>query len=243
MMLAAWTVPAASQVSGPGAADAPRPAASPEPAALDEGPGGGVFRAMAVHYPDEYRTLLATLSDPALGAAEADATRNRLLTQFFARRAPALVKAPVDMLVRINAQQLMLIRRLARTDVGLCAQFARTSVAGRLDPLPALQAQVSALGASIVEAAKQGETNPRAQQPGSMAQGDAFDWYSQMLLEEPSTDFKMTRNGAGDDASGAELECRVGLATFGAIAKLPPEQAANVGASFLAQSLTEAARD
>lgn len=214
------------------------------PVPLHAGPGADIFRAIERHYPDDYRDLRAALSREAPeGSAEADALKSRLLADFYRRRAPSLHKAPVAIMARVNERQLALMRSLARTDVRLCADFATSALAGRLD-LPAVhQIQLSSLGALIVEAAKLGETNPRERQSGSLAEDDAFNWYSQLLRQEPSTDFKVATGAPSEDSSAAELDCRVGLAMLGAIAKLAPEQAANVGASFLAAALSDSGED
>ena len=211
---------------------------------LQSGPGREIFRAIELHFPDDYRALQAAFVGQEAGdPVKADARRTRLLADFYRRKAPSLHKAPVGIMARVNERQLALMRSLARTDVKLCADFATTALAGRVDLPAAQQAQLSSLGALIVEAAKLGETSPRERLSGSLAEDDAFQWYSQLLQQEASTEFKLARGPASEESSAAELECRVGLATFGAIAKLPPEQGANIGASFLAAALSDRGED
>jgi hypothetical protein len=132
--------------------------------------------------------------------------------------------------------QLALIRRLAREDVALCADFAASAFAGRLDLPAAYQADASALGALIVEASRLGETRPRDGDTEALTEGDAFIWYSQLLREEPSTELDIADARPGEESR--ELECRVGLASLNAVSKLPADQAASVGASLLSQILT-----
>ena len=192
---------------------------------------GEMVRAVALHYPDDYRAL-----------AEAAVTdRGRLIADFFKRRAPGLRNAPPELMIRLNAMQLELIRRLARDDVALCAEFATTAFAGRLDLPDAYQRDASALGALIVEGSKLGEA--RGGEGQALAKNDAFNWYSQLLREEPSTEFNVAAGRAGERGDVDELECRVGLASLGALARLPPDQAANVGASLLADILADPGRD
>ena len=225
------------------AAEAPVTAAPPQSAVSADsavGHAGELLPAIELHYPDEYRRLIDALGrDPAGGDAAAENERVRLMADFFQGRAAGLRNAPPDLLVRLNAMQLALIRRLAREDVGLCADFATTAFVGRLDLPDAYQRDASSLGALIIEAAKLGEGRAGEEQGGALAENDAFIWYSQLLREEPSTEFNVAATRAGAEAEGDELECRVGLASLGALARLPPEQAANVGASLLAQILAE----
>lgn len=217
-----------------------QPADAPASVPLQSGPGREIFRAIELHFPDDYRGLQTAFNGREVGGSEeADARMARLLADFYRLKAPSLHRAPIGIMARVNEQQLALMRSLARTDVRLCAEFATSALAGRLDLQASHQAQLSSLGALIVEAAKLGETSPRERLSGSLAEDDAFQWYSKLLQQEPSTDFKVATGAAGEDSSAAELDCRVGLATLGAIAKLPQEQAANVGASFLAAALSD----
>ena len=161
--------------------------------------------------------------------------RARLVAEFYRRHAPGLLNAPPEILLRLNAMQLALIRRLAREDVGLCADFSANALAGRLDLPAAYQADASALGAVIVEASRLGETRPREGETVALTEGDAFIWYSQLLREEPSTELEIADARPGEESS--ELECRVGLASLNAVSKLPADQAASVGGSLLSQIL------
>jgi hypothetical protein len=228
------------------AAEAPD-AASPSESALSAAStfstADELFRAIELHYPDEYRRLIDVPGRDAVGAAAAKGSPTRPMAGFFQRRAAGLRNAPPDLLIRLNAMQLALIRRLAREDVALCADFATTAFAGRLDLPDAYQRDASSLGALIVEASKLGEGRAGDGRTDALAENDAFTWYSQLLREEPSTEFNVAATGGGEDAQGDELECRVGLASLGALARLPPEQAANVGASLLADMLAEPGRD
>lgn len=213
------------------------PADSPPAGAAEtpSGPGGEQLRAIALHYPEEHRRLLEEWDRAAGDEAAAVEARTRLLAAFYGRHAPGLRNAPAEILLRLNAMQLALIRRLAREDVGLCADFAAGAFAGRLDLPAAYQADASALGALIVEAARLGETRPRDGESEALTEGDAFIWYSQLLREEPSTELDIADARPGEESR--ELECRVGLASLNAVSKLPADQAASVGGSLLSQIL------
>lgn len=225
LIAAAWMM-LGMAAEAPDSASTSQSAVSAAPAS---GPAAELFRAIERHYPDDYRRLVAAPGREPVAA-------------FFQRRAAGLRNAPSDLLVRLNAMQLAIIRRLAREDVALCADFATSAFAGRLDLPDAWQRDASALGALIVEASKLGETRARDGGSPMLAEDDAFTWYSQLLREEPSTEFDIAA-GADAEAQSDELECRVGLASLGALARLPPERAANVGASLLADMLAEPGRD
>src|SRR5688572_6719654 len=226
-----------------GAPDTASPSESALSAASTFSPAGELFRAIELHYPDEYRRLIDAPGRDAVDAAAAEGPRIRPMAGFFQRRAAGIRNAPPDLLLRLNAMQLAMIRRLAREDVALCADFATSAFVGRLDLPDAWQREASSLGALIVEASKIGESRPREGRTGTLAEDDAFIWYSQLLREEPSTDFDVAAAGADEQSQGHELECRVGLASLASLARLPPEQAANVGASLLADILAEPGRN
>lgn len=204
--------------------------------------GGEVFRSMQNHYPDEYRALIENLMqadtgrDPAMRAKQ----RNRAVVSFYRRRADGLANAPPELLEKINARQLELIRRLARQDARLCAEFATTALIGRFDLPASYQLQASALGALMIEAAKAGEARPHDPTRKGLGIDDAASWYAQLLQMESSREVQTTIAVNGDDGNGTpEIQCRVGVAVHAAIAKLPPDQAANVAAFFLTQTLAE----
>jgi hypothetical protein len=206
--------------------------------------GAEVFRAIQLHYPDDYRGLTQSLAREAAakkgdGAALA-ALRSHLLAAFFRNRAKGLANAPAPLLNGINARHLLLIRLLAHDDAALCADFATSLFIGRYD-LPAFyQERATSLSVSILEAAKAGEKLPPNPAREGLGGDDAASWYAQLLLVEPSSDIQAAIAADGDGLSGTpEMQCRVGAATFGAIEKLEPESAANVGAFFLAQILSE----
>ena len=207
---------------------------------------GEVFRAIETHYPDEYRVLIdqvwrdsaAHPGDPAARTA----TGRRLLGAFYKRRLQSLAFAPAPLLNAINARQLALIRRLAKADAALCAEFAGSLFIGRFDLPPAYQEEAAALAAAIVEAAKAGESQPPDPKRKGLAEDDAFAWYAQLLEVEPSGEIQAAIAAAdGSQPTGTpEMQCRIGAAIYASIDKLAPDQAADVSAYFLVQTLGEA---
>jgi len=210
--------------------------------------GDAVFRAIALHYPNEYRALADSLDRQAAahpGDADAlNAFRRRALARFYKGRLDDLMNAPASALNAINTRQLALARSLARDDAALCAEYATTGFIGRFDLPAAYQGRASALGALMIEAAKLGAGRPRDPRRRTLNGEDAASWYASLLLVEPSKEVQAAV--AGDDAAKvetAEMQCRVGVATYAAIDRLTPEQAANIAAFFLAQSFADLGAD
>jgi hypothetical protein len=210
--------------------------------------GGEVFRAIEARYPDDYRMLIDQIyrdaaAHPGDRAALA-ASGKRLLGAFYRRRAQGLANAPAPLLNAINARQLALIRRIAREDEKLCADFASSLFIGRFDLPASYQQEASALAAAIVEAAKAGETAPPDPRRKGLADDAASAWYAQLLRDEPSGGIRTAIAADGGEPTGTpEMQCRVGAAIYASIDKLAPEQAADVAAFFLAQTLTDAGAD
>jgi hypothetical protein len=211
-------------------------------------PGAALFDAIERNYPDEYRALIDTMyrqsaahpGDPELSKT----LRTRSIIQFYKRRTGGLANAPAPALNRINARQLALIRALARDDVALCAEFATTAFIGKFDLPASYQPRASALGILMVEAAKLGESQAQDPNRKALAEEDGSRWYESLLRIEPSREVEAAI--AGEDSEGIgtpEMQCRIGLALYAAIEKLAPEQAANVAAYFLAQTLAELAAE
>jgi hypothetical protein len=206
--------------------------------------GAELLRAIELHYPEEHRALSESLDRAAAAhpgdEAEKVRSRSKLLADFFRLRSKGLANAPDALLTSINERQLTLIKLLARDDAKLCAEFATTLFIGRFD-LPAFyQERSNALSIAMIEASKAGEKLPPNPAREGLGGGDAALWYEQLLLVEPSSEIQAAIAMGGAETSGSpEMQCRVGAATYGAIEKLPPESAANVGAFFLAQVLRE----
>jgi hypothetical protein len=205
--------------------------------------GGEVLRAIEAYYPSEYGPLIDQIyrAAAAPGGRSAPAVSGkRLFLAFYKRHMAALAKAPAPLLNAINARALALSRRLAKDDVPLCAEFASSLFIGRFDLPPSYQQEASALAAAIVEAAKAGEGQPANPLRDGLAEEDAFAWYSELLQVEPSGEIQAAIAGAGEPGGTPEMQCRVGAAVYASIEKLTPEQAADVTAYFLVQTLTDA---
>lgn len=204
---------------------------------------GEMLRAIERYYPAEYRVLIdgiyaAGARLPANAPARA-ATRKRMLGAFYKRRVAGLANAPAPLLNEINARQLALIRRLAREDPRLCAEFATTLFIGGSDLPSSYESEASVLLAAIVEAAKAGEAAPPDPRRKGLADEDAGPFYAQLLQIEPSGQIQAALAADAGDAGGTpEMQCRVGTAVIASIDKMLPEQAANVAAYFLTQTLS-----
>ncbi len=228
---------------------APSTSSLPDRAAFEDelrfSPEGEMFRAIERSYPDEYRGLIDAIygdaaSHPQDRAARA-ATKRRLLDAFYRRHAPQLANAPAPLLNDINSRQLALIRRLARDDSKLCAQFATTLFIGGTDLPSSYESEASALLAAIVEAAKAGEGSPPDPRRTSLADEDTGPFYALLLQIEPSGQIQEALAAEGGEAGGTpEMQCRVGAAVYASIDRMLPEQGANVAAYFLTQTLTGA---
>jgi hypothetical protein len=206
---------------------------------------GETLRAIERHYPAEYRALIDAIytdaaAHPQDRAARA-ASEKRLFDAFYRRHAPDLAKAPAALLAAINGRQLALARRLARDDPKLCADFASGLFVGRSDLPATYQSEAAALLAAIVEAAKAGEgqaPDPRRQ---SLGVEDAAPFYEQLLRIEPTGQVQAAIAAESGEGGGTpEMQCRIGAAIYASIDKLQEEQAANVAAYFLTQTLTGA---
>ena len=210
--------------------------------------GGEVLAAIQRFYPDDYRQLQQALDRHAAAHPGDEAgragLRARLLADFFRRRSDGLANAPAPLVNAIVDRHLVLLRLLAGDDSALCAELADNLLIGRFD-LPAFyQDRATALSVAIIEAAKAGEARPRDPARNGLVGDDATRWYEELLRVEPSSDIQaaIAADTAGAGAS-PEMQCRVGAAIFGAVEKLAPEQAANVGAFFLAETLAGRSRD
>ncbi len=211
--------------------------------ALRTASAGPVLRAIETYYPNEYLRLVESLRGQS-GAADQNAQRARLLVEFFKRRGDELGNAPASTLKSINDRQLALIRRLARDDAGLCAEFASTFFIGRPVVPSAYEQQAAELGALLVEAAKQGGAQPRDPVRTTIDEGDAATWYEQLLQVEPENHIQVAKAREIDDSNGlSEMQCRVGVAVYAAIDKLPPDRAANIGSFLLKQTLADLGAD
>ena len=108
----------------------------------------------------------------------------------------------------------------------------------------AYERQAAELGALLVEAAKQGGAQPRDPIRATIDESDAATWYEQLLQVEPENHIQVARSRESDDSSGiSEMQCRVGVAVYAAIDKLPPDRAANIGSFLLKQALADLGTD
>lgn len=205
-------------------------------------PEQDVVRAIEHHYPGELRMLIEALQDEAAAHPGDSDSREKLQTRaiasFYKSKAAQIANAPAAMLNDINRRQLALIRLLAGDDPALCAEFATTAFVGRFD-LPAwYQERASALGVLMIEASKAGEMRPADPERGRLTEGDAALWYEELLRTEPGDSAPGPTEIVGGDTTGTpEMQCRVGVATYAAIDKIAPDQAANVAAFLLSQTL------
>jgi hypothetical protein len=217
-----------------------------QPAAGDALRGGReLMSAVQLNYPADHARIIDSLRRHAAEHPDDSAGREslarRMLLDFFRLRADGLANAPPSLVNEIVARHLLLLRLLAKDDVPLCADLANNFLIGRFD-LPAFyQDRVTSLSVLILEAAREGEKLPRDPARSGLGAEDATRWYEELLRVEPASDIQAAI--AADSAATSnspEMQCRVGAAIFGAMENLPPENAANVGAFFLAQALAEA---
>lgn len=205
--------------------------------------GGEIFRAMELHYPMEYRALMDELyrkaEVPSGNVADLTSLSYRLTREFYGRRVADLVNAPAAVLNAINTRQLALIRGLARDNVAHCAEYATTGFSAKTQLSAADQAQVSSLAVRIIEASKLGVGRPPGPGRQALADVDARAWYERVLEVEPSKEVQAALLQEDTTGLAAEMQCRIGVAVYAAIDKLPSEQAANLTAYFLAQSYAE----
>jgi hypothetical protein len=203
---------------------------------------GGMFRAIELHYPAEYRGLIDAIyagiaTNPQDQSARAS-TSKRLLDAFFKRRVRDLGNAPSPLLYAINTRQLALARRLARDDPTSCAEFTANLFVGRSDLPPAYAAEAASLLGAIVEAAKAGESAPPDPRRQSFADEDSGPFYDQLLQAGPPGQMHAALAAkAGEPGGTPEMQCRVGVAIYASIEKLPIEHAGNAAAFFLTQAL------
>ncbi|MBA3678268.1 MAG: hypothetical protein H0W74_12845 [Sphingosinicella sp.] len=205
-------------------------------------PTGPLFAALKQLYPREYGTLLdemgaltlARLGDPAkLRAIGPDA-----MAKVFQRKTPDVINAPPLMLAKINQGQLDLIRALKAGHPRECAQFVMTGFDAQTVLPPTLHAKAVGVSVATLEAAKAGRELPRDPSRGSLNEQARRAWLAKMKEVAPSARIgQIIMDDAAQQSATAEEKCQVGEAIYTAIEKLPPEQAANIGAFMLAQSL------
>lgn len=206
--------------------------------------GRELMNAVQLNYPQDNARIMEALRRHAAEHPDDTAGRSalarRLLLDFFRLRADGLANAPPSLVNEIVARHVLLLRLLAKDDVPLCADLATNFLIGRFD-LPAFyQDRATSISVLIVEAAKEGEKAPRDPARAGLNAEDATRWYEELLRVEPSNDIQAAIAADSASASGSpEMQCRVGAAIFGAMENLEPQQAANVGAFFLAQTLAE----
>lgn len=201
-------------------------------------PAGPVFAAIQTHYPTDYEemmeVLLARVKASSGRGEEIGGISSALLTIFFRSKSRDLINAPIADLNEINGTQLALARGLAKDHAALCAEFV-TSDFGGPTPLPQpYRAQLMELNALMVAAARNGQELPRDERRGKLDDEDALAWHDQLIAIEPSPEVQalLTRNG--DEKAPDDLQCRLGIASYAAIAALPSDQAARVSAHFMA---------
>lgn len=225
------------------------PGDAPAVQAVETGaPAAEVVTAIQRHFPEEYAALLdetrrsASASPGDLNAARA--ARARWMSQFLKRHLDGLTNAPAPLLYAINRRQLWLTRALARADVALCAEFASTGFLGRVDLPAGYQRDASEILVLMIEAAKQGAALPRDARRQSMSDDDVAALYASLLEVGDSTQVRAARPDQDAERTEAqEMNCRVALAAYTAIDKMPAEQAANVAAFFLRQSFSDGVED
>ena len=219
-----------------------------QPAAGDALRGGReLMNAVQQNYPEDHARIVEALRRHAAEHPDDIAGRaayaRQMLLDFFRQRSDGLANAPPSLVNEIVARHVLLLRLLAKDDVPLCADLATSLLIGRFD-LPAFyQDRATSLSILIVEAAKEGEKRPRDPARSGLAAEDATRWYEELLRVEPSSDIQAAIAADSAADSSPEMQCRVGAAIFGAMENLAPEQGANVGAFFLAQTLGEAGRE
>ena len=226
-------------------AAAAAPALRAQPSAGDALRGGReLMSAIQLNYPEDHARIMEGLRRHASEHPDDQAGRaalaRRMLLDFFRTRADGLANAPPSQVNEIVARHRLLLRLLAKDDAALCADLANNFLIGRFD-LPAFyQDRATSLSVLIVEASREGEKLPRDPARTGLGAEDATRWYEELLRVEPASDIQAAI--AADSAATSnspEMQCRVGAAIFGAMENLPPENAANVGAFFLAQTLSD----
>ena len=228
------------------AASAAIPESRAQPSASDVLRGGReLMNAVQSNYPEEHARIMEALrrhtAEHPDDVAGRSSLARQMLLDFFRQRSDGLANAPPSLVNEIVARHRLLLRLLAKDDVPLCADLANNFLIGRFD-LPAFyQDRATSLSTLIVEAAKEGEKMPRDPARSGLGSEDATRWYEELLRVEPASDIQAAIAADSAGASNSpDMQCRVGAAIYGAMENLPPENAANVGAYFLAQALAEA---
>jgi hypothetical protein len=204
--------------------------------------GAQLMLAVKANYPAEYPLLLEEIlrrikaSDGSFAASHLIGAQ--VMRAFMKRHSPELINAPPEMLKRINARQLELIRGLARDHVALCAEYATTGFTGRT-PLPQpYLSQAGALSVMFIEASKAGAGRPSETGRGTLAVQDAQAWVDAVRRIGTSQDVLDALGHAGDSPPPPQdVSCRIGVAVYAAIDALPVEQAGRIAAYFLQEGM------
>ncbi|MBA3676436.1 MAG: hypothetical protein H0W74_03425 [Sphingosinicella sp.] len=200
--------------------------------------GGPVFQSIQRLFPAEYNRLIDKIfkaAAPHLGDNAALLRAGQVaMADFFKRKMPDAVNAPLPALAAINQSQLDLVKALRKDHATACAQYLDAGFDGTTTlPLPLQQ---KAMGVSILmlEAAKAGSERPRDRSRGSLDEEAAVAWVAKMAEVEPSPIIqKMLDDDAAQAAATPDQNCQMGIAIYAAIAELPREQAAKMTAYLL----------
>jgi hypothetical protein len=210
--------------------------------ALRSSVDGPVIDAIERHFPEDSRRFVDQLY---AGAAASPDDREALIrhTQltmraYIASKRAELFKAPASSLLALNARILALYEGLSRNDVALCARLAVSGVRdGTLFP-EAVRSEYRAVTLATIETAGAGRGAGAVARSATPARQHLDAWLGQMRALDPSGEVMGWVEGrAGTRAAPAEIQCRSGIMTHQAIARIDPEGGASLLASLMNHNL------
>lgn len=192
------------------------------------------------YFPDDYAELARGVASlKKRGAPDEEIAQYSFLAMraFVAEHMQDIASAPTPVLVRIARSQANAARILSRENPAACAQYGVSGLKSQtLASLsPAARANIGAGVRATIEAAYKGATSPIMRE-ARLSQEDTDQLVralAQSGLNEPQ--MRLLSKGGIEKASVVD-QCRVSLALYETIARMPPDKAARVTSSLLRQS-------
>lgn len=208
---------------------------------LERSEGAEVIAAIRRNYPEDYEPLVDRLLDAAIAHAD---DRNaamdaafHMIADYVDTKNPDLLNAPAASLIALNARTVAFFRAAMTSDVGFCAHF---TISGLENPqqLPAsLRAPMGAISLAMIEAAGAGHRAAPISGRGTLVPRHAEAWLRQIQsLDTDGQIMPLIEDEAAMARAAPQAQCRVGLAMFEAIGRLPPAAAASMLAYLLGQA-------
>ena len=210
--------------------------------ALRSSEDGSVIDAIERHFPEDSRQLIDSLYAGATANPDDSGAviRHSQLTMqtYVASKRAELFRAPTPSLLALNARILALYEGLSRSDVDLCARLAVAGVRDGTRFPEAVRSEYRAVTLATIATAGAGRGADAVNRSATPARQHVAAWLGQMRALDPSGEvMEWVEGQAGIQRAPAEVQCRGGIMTHRAIARIDPEGGASLLASLLNHNL------